>query len=103
VPKKQTTAAKKARSLQRVTGGKYTATLHSDSTLRRLVAEHIFSSPNNVLTATTEEDTLRAAGASAAADRLHAALDDAGVDLSPELDALADEAAAAAFGRFTAR
>jgi hypothetical protein len=108
VPKKQTTAAKKARTVQRAAGSKYTDALrdvdaHTDlNRLRATVAKHIFHSADDVLTADPDH-IIRAAGASAAADRLHTALDDAGVDLSAELDQLADQAAAEEFGPFMIR
>lgn len=103
MPKKQTTAAKKARAAQR-DGAKYTQALRDTepagaelAAIRRTAAEHIFHSPDRVLTAPAER-ILTEAGASEGADRLHAALDEAGIDLSPELDALAERTATAEFG-----
>lgn len=69
------------------------------ATLRRIVAEHVFNSADGALVA-TGEDIHREAGVSAGADRLHAALNEAGIDLSPELDALGEAEVATAFGPF---
>lgn len=69
------------------------------ATLRRLVAEHIFSSyaePAGL----TGDQAVAVAAVGRAATELHETVTAAGIDLAPELDALSDQAADAAFARF---
>ncbi len=67
--------------------------------LRRLIAEHIFSSyaePAGL----TGDQAVAVAAVGHAATELHAQIAETGIDLAPELDALSDKAANTAFARF---
>lgn len=69
------------------------------ATLRRLVAEHIFGSYAEAA-GLTGDQAVAVAAVGHAATELHAQIAGAGIDLAPELDALSDQAANAAFTRF---
>ncbi|MFJ9676380.1 hypothetical protein ACIRP5_37110 [Streptomyces sp. NPDC101221] len=72
------------------------------ATLRRLVAEHIFSSYKEPA-GLTGDQAVAVAAVGHAATELHETVTAAGIDLAPELDALGDQAAADAFERFEGR